>query len=95
MPEVPGVEETGFYVHSPWAVVTVSDACPWIGGKSSADVATCSRPCREGSVALREPSMGVEMLQRGKARFVAGGPGDSAFGESRTAVAFVKYPCLP
>jgi hypothetical protein len=62
---------TFLYLHSPWAVVTVSDACPWIGGRSSAEVASCPRPCREGAVALREPSMGPGMVQRGKARFSA------------------------
>jgi hypothetical protein len=58
------------YVHLPYAIVTVSDACPWIGGVSSASVASCPRPCRGRHVALREPSMGACLLQRGKARFV-------------------------
>jgi hypothetical protein len=69
VPQEPGIGGTMFYIHSPWAVVTVSDACPWLGGKSSADVTACSRGCREGTVTLREPSMGKEMVQRGKARF--------------------------
>jgi hypothetical protein len=59
-----------FYLHSPWAVVTVSDGCPWIGGKSSAALTVCPRGCREGTVTLREPSMGGELLLRGKATFV-------------------------
>jgi hypothetical protein len=67
--------DTVFYVHSPWAVVTVSDACPWLGGDSSARVAVCPRGCREGTVTLREPSMGREMVQRGKVRFVDAGAG--------------------
>jgi hypothetical protein len=65
-----GTSGPSLFVHSPWAVVTVSDACPWIGGVSSATVASCPRPCRGGMVALREPSMGAEMVLRGKARFV-------------------------
>lgn len=57
-------------VHGPWAIVTVTDRCPWIGGRSSADIPSCPRPCREGTVGLREPSMGKGMVQRGKARFL-------------------------
>jgi len=57
------------FVHVPHAIVTVSDACPWIGGASSASVASCPRPCRNGHVVLREPSMGAGLVQRGKARF--------------------------
>lgn len=60
------------YVHQPFAIVTVSDACPWIGGKSSAAISSCPRPCREGGVLLREPSMGRDLIQKGKARFVRG-----------------------
>jgi hypothetical protein len=56
--------------HGPYAIVTVSDACPWIGGVSSSAVTSCPRPCREGTVTLREPSMGGDLVQRGKARFV-------------------------
>lgn len=59
------------FVHAPYAIVTVTDRCPWIGGKSSASVSSCPRPCRKGTVLLREPSMGGEMVQRGKARFVS------------------------
>lgn len=65
-----GAPSPEMYVHSPYAVVTVSDACPWIGGKSSAAVPSCARPCRDGSIVLREPSMGKEMILKGKARFV-------------------------
>ncbi len=66
---------TCIYVHDPFAVITVSDRCPWIGGKSSSAVSSCDRPCRDGAVILREPSMGGDMIQRGKARFShAGAP---------------------
>lgn len=58
------------FVHAQYAIVTVSDACPWLGGRSSSSVNRCPRPCRDGAVILREPSMGQEMIQRGKARFV-------------------------
>lgn len=60
------------FVHVPHAIVTVSDDCPWIGGVSSASVASCPRPCRNGYVVLREPSMGADLVQRGKARFTCG-----------------------
>jgi hypothetical protein len=72
------------FVHVACAIVTVSDACPWIGGVSSASVASCPRPCRNGHVLLREPSMGADLLQKGKARFVpsatAGSPAGNAVG---------------
>ncbi|MBI5418656.1 MAG: hypothetical protein HZA60_01070 [Deltaproteobacteria bacterium] len=58
------------FIHGPSAIVTLSDACPWICGKSSASVPVCSRPCRDGAVVLKEPSMGEGLVQRGKARFV-------------------------
>ncbi len=58
------------FVHTPFAIVTVSDRCPWLGGTSSAAVASCSRPCRHGAVRLSEPSMGADLLERGKARSV-------------------------
>lgn len=58
------------FVHEPYAIVTVSDACPWLGGRSSAAVASCPRPCRNGAVRLAEPSMGRDLVQKGKARFV-------------------------
>ncbi len=57
------------YVHEPFAIVTVSDRCPWLGGKSSSAIPSCTRPCRKGVAALSNPSMGGELLQRGKARF--------------------------
>ncbi len=57
------------YVHTPYAIVTVSDACPWIGGKSSSSLSSCPRPCRNGAVRLSEPSMGGDLIQKGKARF--------------------------
>jgi len=94
--EVEGERDgTRFYLHSPWAVVTVSDACPWIGGKSSAAVATCARPCREGEVALREPSMGAGMRQRGKARFARSRAGGCRPDPPGIATAVVLYGELP
>jgi len=82
-------------VHAPFAIVTVTDRCPWIGGRSSADLPSCSRPCLEGTVGLREPSMGKEMIQRGKARFLRtdsrGGPGRPAHG-SATRVVYSDPP---
>ena len=79
---IPGAAEgrdgTRFYLHSPFAIVTVSDACPWIGGRSSADVAACGGPCRGAAVALGEPSMGAGLLLRGKARFAETQPSPPA-----------------
>ena len=81
--ELPGVPGKGampgagapatVFVHAPYAIVTVSDACPWLGGRSSSSVARCPRPCRDGCVVLREPSMGGDLIQRGKARFARTG----------------------
>jgi len=82
-------------VHVPFAIVTVTDRCPWIGGRSSADFPSCSRPCLEGTVGLWEPSMGEEMIQRGKARFLRtdsrGGPGSPAHGPA-TRVVYSEAP---
>lgn len=64
-----GDEGVALFIHAPWAIVTVSDVCPWIGGRSSSAVRSCPRDCRNGMVRLREPSMGQELIQRGKARF--------------------------
>jgi len=69
-PEGTGAERTRLIVHAPFAIVTVSDRCPSIGGLSSADLSGCPRPCLGGTVGLFEPSMGKELIQRGKARFV-------------------------
>lgn len=66
---LPWGDTTAGIFHVPYAIVTVSDFCPWIGSSSSA-ITRCARPCRKGCVALSEPSMGREMVQRGKARFV-------------------------
>ncbi len=92
-----GVKESGgnlprFCFHVPHAIVTVSDTCPWIGGKSSASVSSCPRPCRDGAVLLREPSMGEEMIQRGKARFVRYGPSGCAVPASRSRVIYDDLP---
>jgi len=83
------------FIHVPHAIVTVSDVCPWIGGVSSASVASCPRPCRNGHVVLREPSMGGDLLQKGKARFTSRAPGESGLRPSGTAGAVVTYPHLP
>jgi len=78
---VPAGGAPRLFVHAPYALVTVSDACPWIGGVSSSAVASCPRPCRGGQVVLREPTAGGDLLQKGKARFAAFG----ACGTGRTA----------
>ncbi len=67
----PSASFPALWVHGPWSIVTLSDDCPWIGGCSSASVLSCDRPCLAGSVALREPTMGKGMIQKGKARFAA------------------------
>jgi len=74
------------FVHVPHAIVTVSDACPWIGGASSASVASCPRPCRDRHIFLREPSMGAGLAQRGKARFTRGSGGPSPAGAGGVVV---------
>lgn len=79
------------FAHVPHAIVTVSDACPWIGGVSSASVASCPRPCRDGVVVLREPSMGGDLLQRGKARFVSSAKEDSPAGKAAGIRGIVLY----
>lgn len=63
----PGGER--WYLHVSRAMVAVSDACPWIGGISSARVVSCGRACRGGAVRLCNPSMGGDLFQKGKARF--------------------------
>lgn len=83
------------FVHGPHAIVTVSDACPWIGGASSASVASCPRPCRSGHVLLREPSIGGDLLQKGKARFASPDPGGADRSFPSGAGAVVTYPDLP
>ena len=83
------------FLHVPHAIVTVSDACPWIGGVSSASVASCPRPCRNGHVLLREPSTGGALLQRGKARFTSRDPGETGRSSSPAAGAVVTYTVLP
>ncbi len=83
------------YVHGPHAIVTVSDACPWIGGVSSASVASCPRPCRNGLVVLREPSMGGDLLLKGKARFTSRDAGETGRPSPPGAGAVVTYTDLP
>ena len=83
------------FVHVPHAIVTVADACPWIGGASSASVASCPRPCRNGHVLLREPSMGGDLLQKGKARFTSRDPAGADRSSPPGAGAVVTYPDLP
>ncbi len=83
------------FVHAPYAIVTVSDACPWLGGRSSSSLARCPRPCRDGAVLLREPSMGGEMIQRGKARFVRAGfppPGEWGHDSPLRSVLYDEIP---
>jgi hypothetical protein len=96
-PDEPDREEDApfLFLHVPHAIVTVSDACPWIGGASSASVASCPRPCRTGHVLLREPSMGGDLLQKGKARFTSRDPGEIDRPSSPGAGAVVTYPDLP
>jgi len=69
-PRGAGADPPRLIVHSPYAIVTVTDRCPSIGGRSSAELSGCPRPCLGWTVGLFEPSMGEEMIQRGKARFV-------------------------
>jgi hypothetical protein len=83
------------FVHVPQAIVTVSDDCPWIGGASSASVASCPRPCRNGHVVLREPSMGGDLLQKGKARFISRDLRETGRPASPGAGAVVTYRDLP
>jgi len=91
----PGDGTPRLYVHSPYAVVTVSDSCPWIGGASSASLSSCPRSCRQGPVRLREVSMGGDMLQRGKARFHPVRLDDLPPGVSAKAHGLVYYEDLP
>jgi putative protease len=83
------------FVHAPHAIVSVSDACPWIGGASSASIASCPRPCRNDHVILREPSMGGDLFQKGKARFTTRDSGKTGRPAPSGAVAVVTYPGLP
>ncbi len=83
------------FMHAPYAIVTVSDACPWLGGRSSSTLALCPRPCRGGAVVLREPSMGRELIQRGKARFVHTRPAPRAASPSDPRVLSVVYDDVP
>jgi len=82
-------------VHAPFAIVTVTDRCPWIGGRSSAEIPSCPRPCRGGTVFLEEPSMGEGMIQRGKARFLPAGPVDGTERTARGSVSRVVYDDPP
>lgn len=92
-----GAEGTSpcLFVHAPYAIVTVSDVCPWIGGRSSAGIESCPRPCRHGAVRLREPSMGKEMILKGKARFVDMGDGDARDSAESPLLHLVRYDGLP
>lgn len=97
LPAPSGGEEppASLYVHAPYSIVTVSDACPWIGGKSSASVSSCPRPCRDGAVRLREPSMAGDLLQKGKARFFHVGEKAAVLPPGRTIEAMVSYDDIP
>lgn len=83
------------FIHVPNAIVTVSDTCPWVGGASSASVASCPRPCRNGHVILREPTMGGALLQKGKARFSAIDPVQTGRPATSGAGSVVSYRDLP
>jgi hypothetical protein len=65
------------YVHLPPAAVTVTDRCPWLGGRTSASLSACPRHCRSGVVTLSHPSMGGDLLLRGKGRFTDPFAGDA------------------
>jgi hypothetical protein len=86
---------TGLLSLSSHSIVTVSDTCAWIGGVSSSSVPSCSRPCRNGSVALREGTMGREMIQQGKARFVETSPSSPSVPGDRPSAIFVLYGEVP
>ncbi len=92
-----GMEGEGavLFVHAPYAVVTISDSCPWLDGKSSASVPFCPRPCRDGAVALTESSMGSELIAKGKARFFRVGDSIDECAEARAGVATVLYEEVP
>lgn len=94
-PAASGGDPPRLFVHSPYSVVTVTDRCPWIGGVSSASIPRCSRPCLGGTVALFEPSMGKEMIQRGKARFVRFDPPGSGEAGPGGGPARVLYTDVP
>ena len=94
-PAFAGMDPPFLFVHVPHAIVTVSDACPWIGGVSTASLASCPRPCRNGHVLLREPSMGGDLLQKGKARFTSRDPGGIDRPSPPGAAAVVTYLDLP
>lgn len=83
------------FIHEPFAIVTVSDGCPWIGGMSSAAVTSCPRPCRNGAVRLCEPSMEEDLLLKGKARFVRTAANVSYQSSTPEAKNVVVYDDLP
>jgi len=97
LPATSGVEESpvSLYVHAPYAIVTVSDTCPWIGGKSSASVPSCTRPCRDGAIAVTELSMGNELILKGKARFVRVGDALAGGVDARDSLDSVLYDDTP
>lgn len=82
------------FVHEGWPIVTVTDRCPWLGGISSGAVAACPRHCREGQVRLTEPSMGGDLIQRGKARF-SGAAADESHVASTAPIVRVRYEVAP
>ncbi len=83
------------FMHAPYAIVTVSDACPWLDGLSSSTLERCPRPCRDGAVVLHERSMGREMIQRGKARFIRTGFPPRAAGPRAPLLRTVFYEDVP
>jgi hypothetical protein len=97
VPEAPADGEPAFflYLHGPYSIVTVSDACSWIGGISSSAIPSCPRPCRNGSVVLREGSMGREMIGKGKAKFVETSPPSPSAPRDRPSAISVLYEEVP
>jgi hypothetical protein len=94
----PGREEksdAALFLHSPCAIVTVSDSCPWVGGVSSARLDACDRTCRGDAVRLSNPSMGGDLFQKGKARFALLPQGDPPRHPRGGVVAVVRYPDFP
>lgn len=53
----------------PYALLSITDCCPYRGNRPSALLSYCSRPCRKGYVTLTHDTIGSEIYQRGRARF--------------------------
>jgi hypothetical protein len=83
------------FLHTPCAVVTLSDDCPWIGGVSPSRLDACDRPCRGGAVRLSNPSMGGDLFLKGKARFALFPPAAPTQRVPGAVIAVVRYPDFP